>query len=155
MVPGVDFDEAVARIRARDSRYREEAYQFLREALDREVERRQPRSGQALIHLNGREVCHAVRTLALERFGPMAQRVLDHWGIRSTEDIGELVFHLVREQVLLASPDDKPEDFVAVYDFDEAFRFPFLPPVEPRRSSSRRRRGSRSTLRRNADEPRP
>ncbi len=153
MSSGVDFDEAVARIRARDARYDEAAYQFLREALDYAVRSRgQPADGRPR-HLTGSEVCHAVRQLALEQFGPMARRVLAHWGIESTEDIGELVFQLVGERVLLASPDDKPEDFAAVYDFDEAFRFPFLPPVEPARRP-RRKRTSRTRQRRGPHEPR-
>ncbi len=153
MGPVVDFDEAVARIRARDPRYDEAAYQFLREALDYAVQARGLPVGGRPTHLTGQQVCHAVRQLALDQFGPMARRVLAHWGIESTEDIGELVFHLVRERVLLASPDDKPEDFVSVYDFDEAFRFPFLPPVEPPpRRRPRRRRGSRTTDRRPSHE---
>lgn len=155
MVPGVDFDEAVSRIRARDPRYDEEAYHFLREALDFAVQAKGVVSSEARPrHLSGQEVCHAVRQLALQQFGPMARRVLAHWGIQSTEDLGELVFHLVRERVLLASPDDRPEDFVSVYDFDEAFRFPFLPPVEPSRRRSPRSRKVRTAHRRHPHEPR-
>ena len=61
------------------------------------------------------------RDLALERFGVMARLVLEHWGIRSTADIGQIVFTLVDLGMLLSQPNDTPEDFEGVFDFDQAF----------------------------------
>lgn len=143
---GVDYDEAVARIRRKEPRIAPAAYQFLRDALDHTLKILQkPRSGRAR-HISGRELCEGFRDLALQQFGPMASTVLAHWGLRSTEDIGEMVFHLVAEGALLASPEDRIEDFVGVYDFDAAFRFPFLPPLRPsaRGGPKRRKRERRN-----------
>jgi uncharacterized repeat protein (TIGR04138 family) len=57
----------------------------------------------------------------LERFGPLARTVLEHWGIHSTEDLGEIVFALVEAGILVAESHDRPQDFRGLFDFEEAF----------------------------------
>ena len=83
-------DGIMDRIRARDPRFEEGAYLFVLAALEycqaNLPERR---------HIAGRELAGACRDLALERYGVMARLVLEHWGVRSTEDIGDIVFTLV------------------------------------------------------------
>jgi uncharacterized repeat protein (TIGR04138 family) len=77
-------------------------------------------------HISGRELAEGVRDLALERFGPLARTVLEHWGIRATGNVGDVVFALVEAGVLIKQDEDGPEDFLGVYDFDEAFeRYPW------------------------------
>jgi len=51
----------------------------------------------------------------------MARIVLDWWGVRSTEDIGAVVFTLVELGFLASLPSDTRDQFVNVYDFTEAF----------------------------------
>jgi len=72
-------------------------------------------------HISGRELAGGVRDLAIERFGPMARTVLEHWGIRRTEDVGEIVFALVECGILIKRDEDSMDDFVNVFDFDQAF----------------------------------
>lgn len=72
-------------------------------------------------HISGRELSEAVREVALERFGLLTRTVLAHWGIRSTEDLGQVVFALVESGVLVKQDGDRLEDFRGVYDFEEAF----------------------------------
>ncbi len=141
---GMDFVDAVTRIRRRDPRFTPTAYAFLREALDHTVETRRAGAVGARRHVSGRELCEGFRELALQRFGPMAATVVEAWGIRSTEDIGAMVYHLIAEEILRASPEDRPEDFVGVFDFDSAFRFPFLPQNLGRRSARAARRRKES-----------
>jgi uncharacterized repeat protein (TIGR04138 family) len=62
-----------------------------------------------------------VREIALERYGPMARTVLEHWGIHATDDLGEIVFALVDCGILIKQDDDRKEDFRGVFDFEEAF----------------------------------
>jgi uncharacterized repeat protein (TIGR04138 family) len=62
-----------------------------------------------------------VRELALERFGPMARTVLEHWGIHDTDDVGRVVFAMVEQGILIKQDGDQPEDFADVFDFEEAF----------------------------------
>lgn len=104
------------RLRARDPRFQEGAYLFVLAALEycqtRLPERR---------HISGRELAEACRDLALERFGVMARLVLEHWGVRSSADIGDVVFTLVDLGLLISQPTDTREEFVGVFDFDQAF----------------------------------
>ena len=51
----------------------------------------------------------------------MSRTVLEHWGLRGTEDVGEIVFALVESGVLVKQDGDRIEDFRDVYDFGEAF----------------------------------
>jgi uncharacterized repeat protein (TIGR04138 family) len=51
----------------------------------------------------------------------MAKVVLDHWGIRSTLDIGDIVFTLVDLGLLISQPQDSRDDFYGVFDFADAF----------------------------------
>jgi uncharacterized repeat protein (TIGR04138 family) len=109
-------DGIMDRIRLREQRYHERGYLFVLSALEycqlRLTERR---------HITGRELCDGCRDMALERWGLMARLVLEHWGIRSTADIGEIVFALVDLGMLLSQPTDTREEFAEVFDFDRSF----------------------------------
>lgn len=109
-------DGIMDRIRLRESRFHEHAYLFVLAALEfcqqRLTERR---------HITGRELSLACRDLALERFGVMARTVLEHWGVRATSDIGDIVFTLVELGLLLSQPTDSRDDFAGVFDFEDAF----------------------------------
>lgn len=59
--------------------------------------------------------------------------LFEEWGVRSTEDIGQIVFNMVRAQALRKTDDDKLEDFAGGFDFREAFVAPFLPAKKGRR----------------------
>ncbi len=47
--------------------------------------------------------------------------MLSHWGVESTEDIGRIVFVLIDVGLLIRHPNDRLEDFNAVFDFAQAF----------------------------------
>lgn len=104
------------RIRMKERRYDERAYLFVLAALEFCQQRLEERR-----HITGQELAVACRDLALERFGVMSRLVLDHWGIRATADIGQIVFTLVDLGMLLSQPNDTREDFEDVFDFDQAF----------------------------------
>lgn len=104
------------RIRIRERRYHEQAYLFVLAALELCQARLAVRR-----HINGTELAHACRSLALERYGLMSRVVLEHWGISATSDIGDIVFTLVDLGFLLSQPQDSRDEFVGVYDFDSAF----------------------------------
>src|SRR5215207_4348242 len=109
-------DEVIDRLRERHPRFQETAYLFVLSALHFVLERvGEPR------HITGRELAEGVRDLAIARFGPMARTVLEHWGIRATADIGELVFALVEAGILIKQEEDLLDDFNAIFDFEDAF----------------------------------
>jgi uncharacterized repeat protein (TIGR04138 family) len=109
-------DGIMDRIRLRERRFDERAYLFVLAALEfcqcQLSERR---------HITGRELSIACRDLALERYGVMAGMVLDHWGVRRSGDLGDIVFTLVDLGLLISQPGDSREDFLEVFDFDQAF----------------------------------
>lgn len=104
------------RIRLREQRFDERAYVFVLAALEFSQQRLDERR-----HINGRELALACRDLALERFGVMARLVLQHWGVRSSADLGDVVFTLVDLGLLMSQPTDSREEFIGVFDFDQAF----------------------------------
>ncbi|MBX3472219.1 MAG: hypothetical protein KF878_35655 [Planctomycetes bacterium] len=109
------IDELRKLVRER-RRYPLEAYLFLYQALD---------MAQRLVgekrHVSGPELLEGVRKLAVEQFGPLALMVFQHWGIRRTQDVGEMVFNLVDRELMGKTDQDKREDFDAVFDIEEVF----------------------------------
>jgi uncharacterized repeat protein (TIGR04138 family) len=57
----------------------------------------------------------------------MVVTVFDSWGIRSSEDVGHMVFNLIGAGIFGKTEQDSIEDFKNVYDFEEAFVKPFAP----------------------------
>ncbi len=123
----ITFEEALEMIRAKDPRYAREAYLFVREALDHTQKTIAKDSRGHIRHVTGQELLGGIREFALEQFGPMAMFVLGEWGIRACEDFGEIVFNMVDIGLLAKTERDSRADFAKGYEFDDAFRKPFLP----------------------------
>ncbi len=108
-------EEIMDQIRLREKRFDERAYLFVLAALEfcqTHLEERR--------HITGPELAYACRDLALQRFGVTARLVLEHWGMRSTGDIGDIVFTLVDMGLLISQPQDSRDDFVDVFSFEDA-----------------------------------
>lgn len=109
-------DGVMDRIRLKEKRYDERAYLFVLASLEFCQQRLEERR-----HISGQELAEGCRDLALERFGVMSRLVLEHWGIKSTADIGNIVFALVELGMLLSQATDTRADFENVYRFDQVF----------------------------------
>jgi uncharacterized repeat protein (TIGR04138 family) len=109
-------DDVRSRIRERAGRYDERAFLFVLAALE-DLQSRLPRRR----HVSGEELARACRDFALRHYGLLSRTVLEHWGIRQTADLGEIVFTLIDAGLLSAQESDRPEDFHGVYAFAEAF----------------------------------
>jgi uncharacterized repeat protein (TIGR04138 family) len=109
-------DGIMDRIRLREQRFHERAYLFVLAALEYRQQGLPERR-----HVGGRELAEAVRDLALERFGVTARMVLEHWGVRNSRDIGDVVFTMVEAGLLMALPSDSRADFDDVVDFEHVF----------------------------------
>jgi uncharacterized repeat protein (TIGR04138 family) len=143
----MNFRDELARIIANDPRYSIEAYAFVLEALnharhqkhkakghDRDNERSSepdpegdassssPKKSRVSEHVTGRALCEAIRKLALRQYGLLAATVLNHWGVRSTSDIGDIVYNLIAAGDLKKSPSDSRADFDNLFDFETALR---------------------------------
>jgi uncharacterized repeat protein (TIGR04138 family) len=104
------------KLREKNPRYSDAAYLFILSALQYTIDKLdEPR------HITGQELALGCRDLAIEQFGPLARTVLEHWGIHSTADMGEIVYALIDCRVLTKQESDSLEDFRDVFDFDEAF----------------------------------
>ena len=103
-----------------------EAFQFVRDGLAHTVEMLH---GEGQVgdesdeskHVSGQQLCLGLRDYAIDRYGRMARLVLEHWGLRATDDFGRIVFAMVTVGLMRKTEEDSIEDFRAVYDFDEAF----------------------------------
>jgi uncharacterized repeat protein (TIGR04138 family) len=109
-------EEKLAELLEREARYKAEAYFFVREALEH-TRGQLGRSG----HVSGRELAEGVRDLARERFGLLGKAVLEGWGVRTTSDIGSLVYNMIQAKIMVKQESDRREDFDNVYDFARAF----------------------------------
>jgi len=123
----VSFEEALAKIQAKDPRYHRDAYLFVREALDHTQKTIGKDARGRIRHVTGQELLIGIREYALQQFGPMTKTVLEEWGIRCCPDFGEIVFNMVEVSWLAKTEKDSRADFEGGYTFDEAFRQPFLP----------------------------
>ncbi len=143
----MNFRDEIARVIAQDPRYSIEAYAFVLDSLNHarqemlktrgrlrnkgratEPAREQaagtasPKKPRKSRHVSGSELCESVRKLSLDQFGLLAATVLEHWGIRSTSDIGNIVYNLIAAGDLEETPSDSRADFDNVFDFDRALR---------------------------------
>lgn len=110
----------------KDGRYAWEAYSFVLDALShtqRMFGKSNPAQGQSAgpeHHVTARELLEGICSLARQEFGLMAPVVFDRWGIRRTDDFGEIIFTLIHASVLFKNEDDRREDFNGVFDLHQA-----------------------------------
>lgn len=76
-------------------------------------------------HITGQQLCEAIRLYAMKQYGGLAKSVLNHWGVQSTGDFGEIVFNLIAIGQMRKTDNDRREDFDEVFAFDDAFRDSF------------------------------
>ncbi len=120
-MPDLQFStDILARIRAGERRYDERAYLFVLAAIEF-LQTRLP----ARRHVTGAELSWACRDFAVRQFGLLAPQVLGYWGVHRTDDFGRIVFTLVRAGLLSTQPNDREEDFAAVFEFSQAFAGPY------------------------------
>ncbi len=110
------LDNMLEEICKQDPRYSLDAYDFVLEALSFTQKKFKRKK-----HVTGKELLEGIKILLMEDFGPMALTVLNHWGITSTEDFGNVVFNLVASKVLSKTEEDDIKDFRDIYDFEKVF----------------------------------
>jgi uncharacterized repeat protein (TIGR04138 family) len=110
------IQDVVGQICRRYPRYADKAFYFVLDALHSRL-----RTLSTPRHISGEELAESARRVAIDSFGPLARTVLEHWGIHSTADIGEIVFLLVDHGVLTKQDSDSREDFEGLYSFEQVF----------------------------------
>lgn len=114
----IDFEtDSFADIVAKDSRYDARAYALLMDCIHF--------LGKDGKHMSGADILDEFKERALDQYGPMTYTVLTEWGLKSTEDIGEMMFNLTEGCRVGKDENDTPESFVGGYDFAETFLDPY------------------------------
>lgn len=119
------MDAKILEILRDDPRYDYFAYEFLCDAVTFTQERldRTPEEDDdpdTDYHVSGAELARGACDLAVQEFGMMAPVVFRQWGVTSTDDIGAIVFNLIRAERLSQSERDDPEDFRDLFDLEKA-----------------------------------
>lgn len=115
------FRAALEKIIEADPRFRFDAYVFVSEALTATA-KRLGRSRKKTVrerHISGQELAEGAADFAEHSFGPLAYSVFREWGIKTTRDIGDIVFHLIDAGIFSKTPEDSIEDFDNVFDLRE------------------------------------
>lgn len=105
----------------RDPRFAPAAYVFVSEALAKTAKRlgRAGKKRSGARSVSGSELSKGAADFAREEFGPLAYDVLCEWGVKTTSDIGSVVFNLIDVGLLSKTDDDRREDFDNVFDLRE------------------------------------
>ncbi len=117
------MDPKILQLCREDARFAYEAYEFVCEAvtftqtrLGRGDEPHEPSEDH---HVSGAELLRGTCELAIREFGMMAPVVFKQWGVRTTDEVGEIVFKLIAVQRLSKSDRDDPEDFRDLFDLHQ------------------------------------
>ena len=116
-------DKSMEQVILEDGRYPPEAFSFLHEGLTKAVQEvygdEAPAEGQR--HVTGKQLCEALRDLAVERWGMLAKVVLNKWNIHQTVDFGNMVYLMVENNFMRKTDEDSLDDFRDIFDFNKAF----------------------------------
>ncbi|MDD5466011.1 MAG: hypothetical protein PHP73_06705 [Candidatus Omnitrophica bacterium] len=110
------FYDLVEEICNQDARYKPDAYEFVLRGLNFTQKKLKRKS-----HVSGAELACGLRDYAINQYGALASSVLAYWGIKQTQDFGDIVFNMIEKKLLAKAQGDSPADFKAVYDFKSAF----------------------------------
>jgi uncharacterized repeat protein (TIGR04138 family) len=110
-------------LRAAAPAYAPEAFRFIQDGLGHTAKMVHGEAGSPneSRHVSGQQLCLGLRDYAVQQYGLLAKTVLNRWNIRKTEDFGRLVFAMIETGLMRKTDEDSFEDFVNVFDFDEAF----------------------------------
>lgn len=136
----IDPTHPLAELLRRDKRFHVDAYVFVFDALRYAHEQlgmgHSPGSMDDTVvdnlteeerHISGQQLCEAIRLYAVKQYGGLAKSVLNHWGVQTTGDFGEIVFNLISIGQMRKNDSDRREDFDDIFSFDDAFRDTFGP----------------------------
>ena len=106
-----------------DGRYDAKALRFIYEGLGKTVQKiREDESEQDVPrHISGQELATGLARLATQRWGRLAKMVLNRWSVKTTRDMGEIVYLMISHNWMSAQDSDTIEDFDDVFDFEDVF----------------------------------
>ncbi len=121
------FYDQVASIVKVEPRYAFDGYLFIHDAVIHTIDRLKLDNNEEPSHITGQQLLKSVKLLAIERFGPLAYDVFSEWHIRDGGDVGNIVFTMVKHNLLTCTENDSLEDFQDNSSFKTILTEPFLP----------------------------
>jgi len=116
-----DYKQRLTEIIRLDGRYEREAYNFVLMSINFSI--------TVIVRRNtitAKELLDGMRIYSLEKFGPMSRMVMEHWGVFSCKDFGEIVLNLINKGIVEGAIEHVVEEFEEVgFDFTEAFEEPY------------------------------
>ena len=119
--------KTINQIAAEDGRYDVRALKFIYEGLGETIRkiRRAEASEDEPCHITGGQLAKGLGKLATKRWGLMAKTVLNYWGVKTTRDMGEIVYLMIANKWMTAQEADSIEDFDNIFDFENVFEKQF------------------------------
>jgi len=114
----IDVMEEIYSLSKKHGKYPPGAYTFVFEILDFIA-----LNAAIKRHLTGKELALSAFVYSLNQYGLLARTVWESMGMHSSEDLGQVVFHLVESKLLGKQEGDRVEDFDGIFvvqDFDES-----------------------------------
>lgn len=123
-----------------------EAYEFVCDAVtftQERLGRAADEDEDADRHVSGAELLRGVCDLAVATFGMMAPVVFRQWNVRTTDDVGRMVFDLIEVGRLSKSDRDSPDDFRDLFDLSRTLADGFELTLDDNPTGANAKRGNR------------
>lgn len=109
-----EFKKIIESIVSHEKRYGRDAYKFVSAAVNYTVAQKNAQG-----HVNAHELLTGISEFALKEYSVFYEDIFKSWGINTAADIGNIVFSLIDQKALGASPKDSIEDFNTDFDLFE------------------------------------
>ncbi len=115
--------KTIEEIAKEDGRYDVRGLKFVFEGLAATIDKFRQQEGLESMprHITGQELSWGLAEVAQKKWGRLAAMVLEHWGICSTRDFGEIVYLMIDYGWMTSQETDTIEDFKNVFDFSDVF----------------------------------
>jgi uncharacterized repeat protein (TIGR04138 family) len=115
-----DLKQKFEELLARDPRFSKDAYAVVQDAIKwAEAEHTKP--DHSLRHVTARQILEALRDMARQECGGGARDCLAALGIKSSDDVGEIVYNLASIGAIATAANDSRTDFTGIFDFEREF----------------------------------
>jgi len=106
-----ELEKIIETIVSSEKRYSKDAYNFINAAVNYTVAQKNAKG-----HVNAQELLEGISEFALKEFSIFYEEVFKSWGVNKASDVGNIVFSLIEQKALGASPEDSIEDFNTDFD---------------------------------------
>ncbi len=119
--------KTIEEIAREDGRYDAGAIRFVYEGLGVTIQKIREEQGPESEpkHITGEQLCLGLAQLAVGKWGRLAKMVFDQWRVRTTRDLGEIVYLMIGHKWMSAQEADSIEDFNDLFDFEQMFEKDF------------------------------